>query len=333
MVTLGLTVGQRRRRAIELALGVSVGIAIADALVAAIGTGTWQVGVVVALAMVAAALVGGGSLLASQAGASAVLVATLQPPDGGVDFGRSLDALVGGGSALLVSSLLLPVNPLRLVRESAEPVLARLIEAIDLVAQALTTRETEAVGRGAAGARPAPTASTSSSSRRWRPPARRRACRRSAAAPWAASTAMPSPPASWAGRSRTCARSRAGPGRAINLGDAVPPEAVEAVGELAEAARALREYLDGGEPDAARAAAARAAALANQVLEATGNLSAVHIVGQIRLAAVDLMRASGLPRDEAQEAVRAGRAVSTPAAQPSSSGRAPRTWTTRVDPS
>jgi len=106
--------------------------------------------------------------------------------------------------------------------------------------------------------------------------------------------------------------------RAVNLGDAVPPEAVEAVGELAEAARALREYLDGGEPDAARAAAARAdaaraaaaraAALANQVLETTGNLSAVHIVGQIRLAAVDLMRASGLPRDEAQEAVRAGRA-------------------------
>ena len=78
---------------------MAVGIAIADALVAAIGTGTWQIGVVVALAMVAATLVGGGPLLASQAGASAVLVATLQPPDGGVDFGRALDALVGGGSA------------------------------------------------------------------------------------------------------------------------------------------------------------------------------------------------------------------------------------------
>ncbi|MBA3262473.1 MAG: FUSC family protein, partial [Thermoleophilaceae bacterium] len=104
VVTLGLTAGERRRRAIELAIGVAVGIAIADALVAAIGTGTWQVGVIVALAMIAATLVGGGPLLASQAGASAVLVATLQPPDGGVDFGRALDALVGGGSALLVSS-------------------------------------------------------------------------------------------------------------------------------------------------------------------------------------------------------------------------------------
>jgi hypothetical protein len=40
------------------------------------------------------------------------------------------------------------------------------------------------------------------------------------------------------------------------------------------------------------------------VLEATGNLSAVNIVGQTRMAAVDLLRATGLPRGEAQEAVR-----------------------------
>ena len=61
----------------------------------------------------------------------------------------------------------------------------------------------------------------------------------------------------------------------------------------------------------------RAAALANSVLEATGNLSAVHIVGQVRMAAVDLLRATGMAREEAQQAVRT--------AQPSSSGIAPRT--------
>ena len=49
------------------------------------------------------------------------------------------------------------------------------------------------------------------------------------------------------------------------------------------------------------------AALANAVLDSTGNLSAVHIVGQIRMAAVDLLRATGLPRSDAQEAVRAAR--------------------------
>ena len=70
-----------------------------------------------------------------------------------------------------------------------------------------------------------------------------------------------------------------------------------------------------------RASAVRAAALANAVLEATGNLSAVHIVGQIRLAAVDLLRATGSGRDEAQAAIRGAQLE----VRGSSSGTAPRT--------
>ena len=46
--------------------------------------------------------------------------------------------------------------------------------------------------------------------------------------------------------------------------------------------------------------------LANAVLDETANLSAVHIVGQVRLVAVDLLRAGGVPRAEAQQAVRRG---------------------------
>ena len=140
VVTLGLTIGQRRRRAVELAIGVSLGIAIADLLVAGIGTGTWQVGVVTGLAMLAATLVGGGTLLASQAGASAVLVATLQPPEG-FDFDRSLDALVGSSTALIVGALVLPVDPVRLVREGLGPVLDRLAAALRRIAGALENRD------------------------------------------------------------------------------------------------------------------------------------------------------------------------------------------------
>jgi hypothetical protein len=92
--------------------------------------------------------------------------------------------------------------------------------------------------------------------------------------------------------------------RAINVDDSVPPEAIEAIEQLAASARALKDYLEGADPEPARGTAVRAAALANAVLESTGNLSAVHIVGQIRLADVDLLRATGLPRAEAQEAVR-----------------------------
>jgi Fusaric acid resistance protein-like len=316
VVTLGLTVGERRRRAIELAIGVSVGIAIADALVAAIGTGTWQVGVVVALAMVAATLVGGGPLLASQAGASAVLVATLQPPDGGVDFGRALDALVGGGSALLVSSLLLPVNPLRLLRESAGPVLDGLVDALEELSEALTTRRPAAADAALLALARADgihdglvgTLETAGEAVLLSPQRR------------GALGGLDRYSVAVGQLGRVIEDVRAlgrGVRRAINVDDSVPPEAVSAIDKLAVAIRELKGYLDGDDPDTAHSAAVEAAELANAVLESTGNLSAMHIVGQIRLAAVDVLRAAGLPRAEAQNAVRT--------AQLSSSASAPRT--------
>jgi uncharacterized membrane protein YgaE (UPF0421/DUF939 family) len=256
--------------------------------------------------MGAATLVGGGPLLASQAGASAVLVATLQPPDGGVDFGRAVDALVGSGSALLVSSLLLPLNPRRLLRESAGPVLDELVEALERLSEALSARRLEATEAAletlarADGVHDALVAALEPAGEAIQlSPQRRRALGdldRYAVA------AVP------VGRLIEDIRSLArGARRAISVDDSVPPEAVQAIDELTAATRGLNRYLDDGDPEPTSAAATRAAALANAVLEATGNLSAVHIVGQIRLAAVDLLRATGLPRPEAQEAVRGAR--------------------------
>jgi uncharacterized membrane protein YgaE (UPF0421/DUF939 family) len=303
VITLGLTVGQRRRRAIELAIGVSVGIAIADALVAAIGSGTWQIGIVVALAMAAAALVGGGSMLASQAGASAVLVATLQPPEGGFDFDRALDALVGGSVALVVSSLLLPVHPMRLVGESTEPVLTRLVAALGQIATALTTRRPESADAALLavaqvdGAHESLLETLEAAGEAARLSPQRRGSLEGIDRFAVAAGEL--------GRAIENVRALArGAVRATNLNDTIPAEAVQAVQELARSADALAGYLDGGDPEPAREAAVRAAGLANAVLEATGNLSAVHIVGQIRLVAVDLLRATGLDRGSSQEAVR-----------------------------
>ncbi len=306
VITLGLTVGQRRRRAVELAIGVALGIAISDALVTAIGSGTWQIGLTVGLAMGAATLVGGGSLLASQAGASAVLVATLQPPEGGFDFGRSLDSLVGAGTALIVSSLLLPVNPLRLVRESMQPVLERFVEALGAVATALTTRHPEAPDHALAAvgrvddvhARLIDTLEAAGEAARLSPQRRRARGGLDSYAVAAGELGLAIE------NVRSLAR---GAMRAINLDDAMPEDAIEAVNALASSVGELGGYLDGGDPGPVREAAVHAAALANAVMEATGNLSALNIVGQIRLTAVDLMRASGLERHHAQDAVRTAR--------------------------
>jgi uncharacterized membrane protein YgaE (UPF0421/DUF939 family) len=305
VVTLGLTVGERRRRAVELAIGVAVGIAIADLLVAAIGTGTWQIGVTCGLAMLAATLVGGGPLLASQAGASAVLVATLQPPEGGFDFDRALDALVGSGTALAVGSLLLPVDPIRLVREGLGPVLDRLAAVLDGIADALEHRDAHEAERAltAVGRVDALYDHLTATLTAAGDAARISLGRRNTLSNLDRYVAAVGEVGLAIENVRALAR---GAVRAIALEDSTPPEVPAAIRELAGAVRELGSLLEeGGDPEPSREAAMRAVRLANAVLTETSNLSAVHIVGQVRLVAVDLLRAGGVPRAEAQQAVRA----------------------------
>jgi uncharacterized membrane protein YgaE (UPF0421/DUF939 family) len=306
VITLGLTVGQRRARAVELAIGVAVGIAIADLLVAVIGTGAWQIGVVVALAMVAAALVGGGPLLASQAAASAVLVATLQPPDGAFDFARAIDAATGAAVALVVGSLLLPVDPLRMVRSGTGPVIDALAEALGRIARAVELRdETEADGAVQAVAELRPEHDELEDSIAAAADAARLSLgRRDALVEIGKLSELARHLRLAIADARSLAR---GVSRAIALGDSTPPDVRAAIAALADATRSLHLLLDGDNASPAREAAVQAAALANAVVEETGNLSALHIVGQVRLIAVDLLRASGLERAKAQDSVRAAR--------------------------
>ena len=303
VITLGLTIGERRRRAVELALGVAVGIAIAALLVAWIGTGTWQIGVVVALAMFGAILVGGGPLLASQAGASAVLVATLQAPEGGFDFTRAVDALTGAGIALAVGSLLLPVDSGRMARSEAGPVIDSLAAALDHIAAAIDRRDAAEADRAVeevARLRPyhddlEDSLAAASDS------ARMSLGRREALEELAKLSELARHLRLAIADARSLAR---GVGRAIAIEDATPAEVGAAISGLAEATRGLHSVLEGEDPGALREEAVRATATANAVLAQTGNLSALHIVGQLRLLAVDLLRASGVERDRAQEAVR-----------------------------
>jgi uncharacterized membrane protein YgaE (UPF0421/DUF939 family) len=80
VVTLGLSFGERGRRALEVAVGVVLGLAVADVLVRLIGVGAAQIAVVVALAMAETVLLGERRLLVNQAAISAILVVVLQPP-------------------------------------------------------------------------------------------------------------------------------------------------------------------------------------------------------------------------------------------------------------
>ena len=143
VVVLGAAAAQRWRRAIELVFGVALGIAVGDALILAIGVGPVQLAAVVALAILAADVLGGGAIASGQAASSAVLVATLAPPQAGIYFDRFFDALVGGVVGLLVMNLLLPFNPLTRVRNAAGRALDSLASALDKAASALDTSRPE----------------------------------------------------------------------------------------------------------------------------------------------------------------------------------------------
>ena len=102
VVCLGMTLCQRLRRAIELIVGVGVGVGIGDVLISAIGTGPWQIALVVALAMSVAVLLDGGAVITGQAAVSAILVATLYLPGDTSGVSRLVDGLIGGAIGLLV---------------------------------------------------------------------------------------------------------------------------------------------------------------------------------------------------------------------------------------
>jgi uncharacterized membrane protein YgaE (UPF0421/DUF939 family) len=95
VVSLGTSYGQRLRRVVEVAIGVATGVFVGDLLVAWLGTGWWQLSLIVALAMSMAFLLDGGQLFVTQAAVQSIVVSTLIP-DTGAAFTRWTDALGGG---------------------------------------------------------------------------------------------------------------------------------------------------------------------------------------------------------------------------------------------
>ena len=60
VATVAVSLANRLRRAAGLVIGNAVGILFADILIAQIGSGAWQIGLVVALSLIAAIMLGGG---------------------------------------------------------------------------------------------------------------------------------------------------------------------------------------------------------------------------------------------------------------------------------
>lgn len=141
VVSLGTSYGQRLRRVAEVTLGVAIGVLVADLLVAAMGSGWWQLTLIVALAMTAAFLLDGGQLFVTQAAVQSIVVSTLLPdPDQGLI--RWTDALVGGAVAL-VAATIVPAAPLRRPREQAALVVDKVAALLRAAGEVMRDGEVE----------------------------------------------------------------------------------------------------------------------------------------------------------------------------------------------
>lgn len=104
IVCLGFSFGQRLFRALEIAVGVTVGVALGDIFWHWFGTGVWQIMLVIAAAMSITTWLGARTLMVTQAAVQASVVLTI-PPGMDAGFSRWSDALVGCAVALLFATV------------------------------------------------------------------------------------------------------------------------------------------------------------------------------------------------------------------------------------
>jgi uncharacterized membrane protein YgaE (UPF0421/DUF939 family) len=132
---LGFARDARPRRVLESVIGILVGIALAEVILLVIGQGVWQLALVLFTTLLVARLVSPSNAFAVAAGVQSMLVMLLPPPDGGV-FIRSIDGLVGGALALLVTALI-PRDPRRIALADTRKLHSILQESLDTVVNAL----------------------------------------------------------------------------------------------------------------------------------------------------------------------------------------------------
>jgi hypothetical protein len=135
--------GRRGRQAIQLMIGVALGIVVGAAVVAAVGVGGWQLVVASAVTLVVATGAGAPPVVRTQATASAILVVALHVPGTNLALQRLIDAFIGGGIAVLTARYLFPTDPLDLVRREAAALRAALADALDAAAAAIDARSRE----------------------------------------------------------------------------------------------------------------------------------------------------------------------------------------------
>ncbi|MGD1237629.1 FUSC family protein [Mycobacterium seoulense] len=128
-VSLSISNVLRAQRAIQMMIGVTLGIGMGTLVQGVLGPGAVSIGVAALIALCAAVfighgLIGQGMMFANQTVVSAILVLALF--HSGVGWERINDALIGGGVAIVFAVLLFPADPLQVLRSARVGVLGVL---------------------------------------------------------------------------------------------------------------------------------------------------------------------------------------------------------------
>lgn len=303
--TIVAAIGQRVRRTVQTLVGVVIGILIGDALLYTVGPGPVQIGLAVGIAIAFALILSGGSgATVAHAGASAVVIATLSPVDPNLEWPRILDAVIGGAVGLVVVTLLFPVNPMRVLDRAATPIVQLVSAELRTIATALNERDAE---------------QATASLQRLRDSGPDLA--RLSQALDGAKEVVSLAPVRWLrrddveqfahfaehaqrliGDAQDLARTSA---TVVQYDEVVPSELTTTLRQLADANEHLRaERVSGRDPQRARATALAAMHSARRAGDvATGRFSQT-LVTQTRVAASDLLRASGLDPETANRLTR-----------------------------
>src|SRR6202012_2468013 len=146
-VCLSITNVLRAVRAVQMIIGVSLGIWIGALIQKLIGGGVVPIAVVVLIALTVAVLIGQGfigqgMMFANQTVVSSILVLALFR--NGAVTERIDDALIGGSVAIVFAVLLFPANPLTLLHKGRSAVLECLHRVLSSTADAAAGREAAA---------------------------------------------------------------------------------------------------------------------------------------------------------------------------------------------
>ena len=108
LISLGFGRDPHIRKALEVAIGVTLGILVGDTLQALLGQGYWQGVIVVFVTIILARFIDAGVIFTTQMSIQAVLVVLLPLPVEG-PLSRSVDAVIGGVIAIAIT-MLMPVS-------------------------------------------------------------------------------------------------------------------------------------------------------------------------------------------------------------------------------